>query len=124
MGVQLTLGTSVLVVIATPGDEQAGRALSAVVHALYEKQQCAVARYVWRAKAQARLVVLRPCIKRDYEVSVGLGVGVGVSVGLGVGVGTSTYVEMASSVLPCCVVNVQWDLQAEFVTRQPSLYCH
>ena len=84
MGAQLTLGTSVLVVIATPGDKEAGRALSAVIHALYEKQQCAVARYVWRAKAQAKLVALRPCIKKDYEVRLGVGVGVGVGVGTGV----------------------------------------
>ena len=77
MGPQLTLGSSVLVVVATPGDEEAGRALSAVIHALYEKQQCAVARYVWRAKAQARLVALRPCIKKDYEVGVGMGMASG-----------------------------------------------
>ena len=43
-----------------------------------------------------------------------MGVGVGVGGGSGSGVGDK-YVEMASSVLPCCVVNVQWDLQAEFV---------
>ena len=89
MGAQLTLGSSVLVVIATPGDEQAGCALSAMTHALYEKQQCAVARYVWRAKAQAKLVVLRPCIKKDYEVGVASGSGSGKwewQMGVGVGV--------------------------------------
>ena len=94
MGAQLTLGSSVLVVIAIPGDEQAGCALSAMIHALYEKQQCAVARYVWRAKAQAKLVVLRPCIKKDYKVGVANGSGKWVwewewQIGVGVGVGVA-----------------------------------
>jgi hypothetical protein len=68
VGPHLYLGTSVLVVVATPGDGEAGRGLSGLIRALYETECCAVARYIWRAKAQPKLVVLKPCVKKDYEV--------------------------------------------------------
>lgn len=61
------VGSSVQVVMPTPGDEHAGTAMSAFVHALYETNMVGVVRYVWRNNAQPKLMVLVPHIKAEYE---------------------------------------------------------
>eukprot|EP01006_Ploeotia_vitrea_P048337 TRINITY_DN67222_c3_g2_i1.p1 TRINITY_DN67222_c3_g2~~TRINITY_DN67222_c3_g2_i1.p1 ORF type:complete len:767 (+),score=83.61 TRINITY_DN67222_c3_g2_i1:52-2352(+) len=53
--------------IPAPGDEYAARALSALVHAMYEMQRVAIVRYVRCRNAQPMLAVLHPCIKTDTE---------------------------------------------------------
>lgn len=82
-----TMGSSVQVVVPMPHDEVrydqpfhycplspslypqcAGRAMSGLIHALYETGTVGVARYVWRQNAAPRLVALLPQIKASHEV--------------------------------------------------------
>jgi ATP-dependent DNA helicase 2 subunit 2 len=62
-----TVGTSVQVVVPAPGDEGAGTAMSALIHALYETGNVGVARFVARKNAVPRLVALLPQIKASHE---------------------------------------------------------
>ena len=48
--------------------QNAGRALSAFIHALYETNKVGVARYVWRKDSQPKIMALIPKIKSDSEV--------------------------------------------------------
>ena len=48
--------------------QNAGNAMSAVIHALYETGYVGVARFVARANAVPRLVALLPHIKSSHEV--------------------------------------------------------
>jgi hypothetical protein len=65
-----TLGSSVQVVVPTPDDQNAGAAMSALIHALYETKNVGVARYVARKNAAPRLVALLPQIKASHEVII------------------------------------------------------
>ncbi|CAI8032323.1 X-ray repair cross-complementing protein 5 [Geodia barretti] len=62
-----TLGSSVQVVVPTPDDQNAGAAMSALIHALYETKNVGVARYIARKNAAPRLVALLPQIKASHE---------------------------------------------------------
>ncbi|XP_065898118.1 X-ray repair cross-complementing protein 5-like [Dysidea avara] len=61
------LGSSILIVVATPGDQCAEQAMSALINALFETNMVAIVRYVWRNNGNPKLALLSPCIKKDYE---------------------------------------------------------
>lgn len=62
-------GSSFLMV--DPGQiSNASQALSSLIHALYEKDAVAIARYIRCANAQPKLVCLEPLIRADYECLV------------------------------------------------------
>lgn len=46
--------------VASPGEKEAGRALSALAQAMEAQKVVAIVRYVWRAKASPKIGVLFP----------------------------------------------------------------
>lgn len=55
------------VTVAKPYDEKSKLALSAIVNALYELEQCAVARFVFKDGKDPIILLLRPSIENDME---------------------------------------------------------
>ncbi len=54
-------------IVAEPGDFSSALALSALIHALYEKRSVAVVRYVKRKNSNPLFGILTPLIKPDVE---------------------------------------------------------
>lgn len=61
------MGDSVLVFTANADHEASQRALSAIIHALYERNAVAIVRRVYSRAASPRLGVLIPKVKAEYE---------------------------------------------------------
>lgn len=55
------------VTVARPSDGKSSMAFSALIHALYELKQCAVARFVAKDGKEPELLLLRPSIDLDLE---------------------------------------------------------
>lgn len=55
------------IIIASRPDRKATMALSALIHALYELDSYAVARFVVKENKEPSIVVLAPCIESDFE---------------------------------------------------------
>jgi len=54
-------------IVAEPGDYTSALSLSALIHALYEKESVAVVRYVKRKNSNPLFGILTPLIKPDVE---------------------------------------------------------
>lgn len=59
--------TETNIIIANPINEKANMALSSLIHALFELDSCAIARFVKKANTAPILLALIPSIEPDYE---------------------------------------------------------